>query len=317
MHHITTPSMPPSFVTCYVCGREFGTRSIGIHVPKCLDKWETQQEKLPKAERRERPSPPENYDRILSGELTGKELIKVNQKAAEDYKKEVLQPCSVCGRTFLPEALLRHQNACREDRPMSKQKGESYTAKMKNRVNYPKLKTNKTTTRSKENTQHHSPQETESIRSVPQSPSLIRKETITISKPSQPNEVSVEESISQKGVTAAQPSAQSSSINRKDTVILSRRTTDDKEGTLETLEDEDKLPSKDDFIKLLETEAIFDSQKHRRAILDMVTQYARNVRRSQILEILDHEVLEDVGNLEEVMTMLTEYVRSKTNNNQH
>ena len=28
--------------------REFGTRSIGIHVPKCIEKWETQQEKLPK-----------------------------------------------------------------------------------------------------------------------------------------------------------------------------------------------------------------------------------------------------------------------------
>jgi len=40
--------MPPSFVTCYICGREFGTRSIGIHVPKCKEKWEAQQEKLPK-----------------------------------------------------------------------------------------------------------------------------------------------------------------------------------------------------------------------------------------------------------------------------
>ena len=90
--------MPPAFVTCYICGRDFGTRSIGIHVPKCQEKWEAQQEKLPRAERREVPRPPENFQRILNGEVSGKELMKMNQKAAEDYKNEVLEPCSNCGR---------------------------------------------------------------------------------------------------------------------------------------------------------------------------------------------------------------------------
>ena len=90
--------MPPTFVTCYICGRDFGTRSIGIHLPKCREKWEAQQEKLPKSERREGPQPPENFQRILNGEVTGKELMKINQKAAEDYKNEVLEPCSNCGR---------------------------------------------------------------------------------------------------------------------------------------------------------------------------------------------------------------------------
>ena len=90
--------MPPTFVTCYICGRDFGTRSIGIHVPKCREKWEASQEKLPKAERREVPRPPDNFQRILNGEVTGKELMKINQKAAEDYKNDVLEPCSNCGR---------------------------------------------------------------------------------------------------------------------------------------------------------------------------------------------------------------------------
>ena len=44
-------AMPPSFVTCYICGREFGTRSISIHVPKCAAKWEAQQEQLPRVRR--------------------------------------------------------------------------------------------------------------------------------------------------------------------------------------------------------------------------------------------------------------------------
>ena len=93
-----TVEMPPTFVTCYICGRDFGTRSIGIHVPKCREKWEAQQEKLPSAERRDLPRQPENFQRILNGEVSGKELMRINQKAAEDYKNEVLEPCSHCGR---------------------------------------------------------------------------------------------------------------------------------------------------------------------------------------------------------------------------
>ena len=76
-------------------------------------------------------------------------------------------------------------------------------------------------------------------------------------------------------------------------------------------------PSKLEFIKLIETEAIFESEKHRKAILDMVTGYARNVRRAEILEVLDQEVFEDVDNLEEVLAILKEYVGSMRNNNEH
>lgn len=313
--------MPPTFVTCYICGRDFGTRSIGIHVPKCQDKWEAQQEKLPKTERREVPRPPENFQRILNGEVTGKELMKINQKAAEDYKNEVLEPCSNCGRTFLPEALLRHKNCCKEDKPMSKKKEPSYTAKAKSRVNYPKLKINKSAGSQKDN----SSEDTESSLSLPQSPSLIRKETITISKPS-PGSTKVEDEV--RSVTSSSPPAPSSSINRKDTVVLSRATPDSKEEEEKTeetkavssVDNEDKkinLPTKEEFIKLIQTEEIFESQQHRAAILGLVTGYARNVRRAQILELLDTEaVFQDVNNLEEVISLLTEYVRSKTNNNQ-
>jgi len=299
-------------------------------VPKCQEKWEAQQEKLPREERREIPSPPENFHKILSGEVTGKELIKINQKSSEDYKNEVLEPCTVCARTFLPEALLRHKNFCREERPMSKKKGPSYTSKMKSKVNYPKLKPSKTTGPSKPS---HRQEGTESPGSLSQSPVLIRKETITISKSSDLNDVGTEDPHIKKQV--AKTPVPSSSINRKDTVILSKGTADDTENTSEkkrqgkigdgrvaVTEDQSKpennnIPTKNEFIQLIETEAIFDSQKHRKAILEMVTGYARNVRRTQILELLDHEVLEDVDNLEDVITILTEYVRSKTNNNDH
>ena len=30
----------PKSLTCYVCGREFGTKSLGIHIPQCIKKFE-------------------------------------------------------------------------------------------------------------------------------------------------------------------------------------------------------------------------------------------------------------------------------------
>ena len=212
---------------------------------------------------------------------------------------------------------MRHKNCCKEDKPMSKNKGPSYTSKAKSRVNYPKLKSNKNTGSTKDN----SSEETESSQSQPQSPSLIRKETITISKP-EPGPTEVED---EGGVTASDPPA--SSINRKDTVVLSRppTTASKQKERIEKTKDvssairdkgEIKFPTKDEFIQLIETEQIFDCEEHRAAILGLVTGYARNVRRTQILALLDNDaVFQDVDNLEEVLTLLTEYVRSKTNNN--
>ncbi|CAK5029921.1 unnamed protein product [Meloidogyne enterolobii] len=46
-------------VYCYICGRQFGSASIGIHQPQCLKKWHIQNEKLPKSQRRPEPKPPE------------------------------------------------------------------------------------------------------------------------------------------------------------------------------------------------------------------------------------------------------------------
>ena len=30
----------PKAVMCYICGREYGTASINIHIPQCIKKWE-------------------------------------------------------------------------------------------------------------------------------------------------------------------------------------------------------------------------------------------------------------------------------------
>ena len=75
------------------------------------------------------------------------------------------------------------------------------------------------------------------------------------------------------------------------------------------------VPSKQDVIYLVETEAIFDDKEHRKAILDLVTNYAKNVHKEQILRILDHAIFDNVSHLEEVVTILDEFVAAKLNNN--
>ena len=45
-------------MTCYMCGRDFGLASIVIHLPQCEKKWDIEQQKLPKKQRRAPPSKP-------------------------------------------------------------------------------------------------------------------------------------------------------------------------------------------------------------------------------------------------------------------
>jgi len=49
----------PKFVFCYICGRQFTDSSLPIHEPQCIKKWEVQNNKLPRSERRPPPKKPE------------------------------------------------------------------------------------------------------------------------------------------------------------------------------------------------------------------------------------------------------------------
>jgi hypothetical protein len=53
--------VPPA-VYCYICGKMFGTRSIGIHEPQCLDKWRIENEKLPAHQKRSEPIRPQSRE---------------------------------------------------------------------------------------------------------------------------------------------------------------------------------------------------------------------------------------------------------------
>lgn len=100
------PPRRPGLRVCYICGKEFGSQSLPIHEPKCLEKWHIENSKLPKHLRRAPPVKPQ----ALSGKFSS--IAAENEAAAQSFQAQ-LQPCQNCGRTFLPDRLLVHQKSCK------------------------------------------------------------------------------------------------------------------------------------------------------------------------------------------------------------
>eukprot|EP00090_Calanus_glacialis_P046644 TRINITY_DN9258_c0_g1_i1.p1 TRINITY_DN9258_c0_g1~~TRINITY_DN9258_c0_g1_i1.p1 ORF type:complete len:222 (+),score=46.38 TRINITY_DN9258_c0_g1_i1:40-705(+) len=131
-------------VTCYLCGRDFGSRSIVIHVPNCLKKWEDEQKKLPKSKRRPLPKAPEHLDEIMAGKLEGEELKRFNEAAIGEWNRAVLAECEHCGRTFFPHKLAKHQKSCTKGNPMiNPNKVKGVASKLESLVTYPNQKRQK------------------------------------------------------------------------------------------------------------------------------------------------------------------------------
>mmetsp|Transcript_100 Transcript_100/g.327 ORF Transcript_100/g.327 Transcript_100/m.327 type:complete len:1277 (-) Transcript_100:593-4423(-) len=54
-------SHPQLSFSCFLCGRNFGTRSLGTHLPQCLQKWELTEALLPLDEQRTHPTIPKEF----------------------------------------------------------------------------------------------------------------------------------------------------------------------------------------------------------------------------------------------------------------
>uniref|UniRef100_A0A8C5RXZ2 Zinc finger protein 475 n=1 Tax=Laticauda laticaudata TaxID=8630 RepID=A0A8C5RXZ2_LATLA len=100
------PPRRPGLRVCYICGKEFGSQSLPIHEPKCLEKWHIENDKLPKHLRGATPVKPQ----ALPGKSSS--IAAANEAAAQSFQAQ-LQPCQNCGRTFLPDRLLVHQKSCK------------------------------------------------------------------------------------------------------------------------------------------------------------------------------------------------------------
>ena len=270
-------------------------------------------------------------------------------EVGSDSSNKTCKLCQLCCRTFKPEALERHKKGCKEDKPMAKNKGPGYTAQMKAKVNYPKLGKS---SQQQQQQKMDQPQQNIPEPSVPGSPSIIRKETVVISKAKPPPAPAATTATTATTTAAAakirtdQPELieepedvavkgkKTSSLSRKDTIVIQRHKNDEpptmspiiqkqkkvesKENSLRSKSTESsssKNPSKEDIISLVQTEDIFDSLEHRVAILELVSDYAKNVWRGQILETLNHPVFDNIDNLEEVSALLNNFVATKMNNN--
>ncbi|NWS98853.1 ZN474 protein, partial [Mionectes macconnelli] len=99
----------PPTVICYICGREYGTKSISIHEPQCLKKWHQENDNLPKHLRRPEPKKPEA--RIVQAKGFY-DLDSLNEEAWTSAQTQLV-PCDICGRTFLPDRLIVHQRSCK------------------------------------------------------------------------------------------------------------------------------------------------------------------------------------------------------------
>lgn len=99
-------------LVCYICGREFGSKSISIHEPKCLEKWHAENDQLPKAQRR----PPPQKLQMLPG-IGSANRNQLNELAWQSAQAN-LAPCKNCGRTFNPDRLAVHQRSCKPGKPL-------------------------------------------------------------------------------------------------------------------------------------------------------------------------------------------------------
>ena len=53
-------------IMCYICGWEYFSKSISIHIEKCKEKWILDESKKPKAEWRKLPEPPKKLDEMIA-----------------------------------------------------------------------------------------------------------------------------------------------------------------------------------------------------------------------------------------------------------
>ncbi|EPY34417.1 hypothetical protein AGDE_07926 [Angomonas deanei] len=99
----------PVLRMCYLCGQQFGSTSIGIHVPQCYGKKLAQWEKGDPKMRGPKPKHPDTVD-WQGGK--GSTVEELNEMQYKEYGKNMV-PCPNCARTFLPDRLPVHMRGCK------------------------------------------------------------------------------------------------------------------------------------------------------------------------------------------------------------
>jgi len=116
----------PSFLVCYLCGREFGKTSLEIHLKSCTIKFlnsedisnTTSSKNFKGNTKSNLPDPPEMLYELLDKINTNQnialqEINEYNQIAEKIYNEKSLKPCKGCKRTFVKESLEVHLRSCK------------------------------------------------------------------------------------------------------------------------------------------------------------------------------------------------------------
>lgn len=135
--HSNKAFIQPPTIVCYICGREYGTKSISIHEPQCLKKFNLENRKLPISQRK--PLPKKSINRTATliipvglQDHAAKMPTPEMAKTEGVYKNDVLQDtadqyfqycysewemglvtCKTCGRKFAPERHRKHAHRCK------------------------------------------------------------------------------------------------------------------------------------------------------------------------------------------------------------
>eukprot|EP01063_Lacrimia_lanifica_P014929 TRINITY_DN2151_c0_g1_i4.p1 TRINITY_DN2151_c0_g1~~TRINITY_DN2151_c0_g1_i4.p1 ORF type:complete len:885 (+),score=216.08 TRINITY_DN2151_c0_g1_i4:120-2657(+) len=102
----------PSMLVCYLCGQQFGTKSLAIHQPQCYKKKMAEWERNDPATRGAKPRDPATQPPGGGGGGgEGMTADEFNQQQFETYNNN-LASCPNCGRTFAPDRLPIHLRSC-------------------------------------------------------------------------------------------------------------------------------------------------------------------------------------------------------------
>jgi hypothetical protein len=108
----------PRTLVCYVCGRQYGLNSYGIHLRQCKELWVAREGLKEKSERKPLPEDPTGgLDPKSLVDVSPTELAEINKAANETYNTVSLSVCQHCGRSFLNDKLLIHNKSCTASNP--------------------------------------------------------------------------------------------------------------------------------------------------------------------------------------------------------
>eukprot|EP00659_Diplonema_papillatum_P014590 gene14590-22316_t len=99
----------PQFLVCSLCGQQFGSKSLGIHIPQCYEKKMLQWKSGDPATRGPKPKDPATTQVSAPSDLYS--VDDFNKEQFEQYNSN-LSRCPNCSRTFLPDRLQVHLRSC-------------------------------------------------------------------------------------------------------------------------------------------------------------------------------------------------------------